>query len=113
MSLPFGRLSRLLLASALAGTVLPQAATADEAAATPRPQLLAVNSRGTATNESTDPNRMVFTFELYSLADGSRIGSAVDDVACSSTKPPPCAVVDAKTTFHLPDDFWLIQLDPE
>ena len=103
MFLPFGRRSRLLLAAALAAAALPQAATADEPPAAPRPELLAVNTRGTATNESTDPNRKVFTFELYSLADGSRIGSAVDDVACSSTKPPPCAVVDARTTFHLPD----------
>jgi|SRR5581483_3858132 len=99
---PSGRRSRLLLAAAIAAAVLPQAATAEPAPHSGA-ELLAVNSRGTATNQSTDPNRKVFTFELYSLADGARIGSAVDDVACSSTKPPPCAVVDARTTFHLPD----------
>jgi hypothetical protein len=103
MSLPFHPLTRLLLAACVAAVVLPDAARANGAAEDAAVRFLAVNSRGTAQNESADPNRKVFTFELYSLADGSRVGTAVDDVACSTTKPPPCAVVDARTTFHLPD----------
>ncbi len=44
--------------------------------------------------------RQKFTFPLYSLVDGSLVGNATDDVACSSSTPPPCAVVDAITTFR-------------
>ena len=103
MSLPSRPLTRLLLAVCVAAVILPGAARANGSTEGGAVRFLAVNSRGTAQNESTDPNRKVFTFELYSLADGSRVGTAVDDIACSSTKPPPCAVVDAKTTFHLPE----------
>jgi hypothetical protein len=34
------------------------------------------------------------------MVDGSLVGTATDDVACSSTNPPPCAVIDAITTFR-------------
>jgi hypothetical protein len=61
---------------------------------------IAVSTGGDAKNESTDPMRQRFTFPLYSLVDGSLVGSATDDVACSSSTPPPCAVVDAITNFR-------------
>lgn len=64
-------------------------------------QIIAVNTRGTADNESTDPQRVRYTFPLYSLTTGERIGTGVDDATCVTTTPPPCAVVDDIATFHL------------
>jgi hypothetical protein len=61
---------------------------------------IAVRTMGSARNESTDPLRQRFTFPLYSLTDGSLVGTATDDLACSQTVPPPCAVFDAITTFR-------------
>jgi hypothetical protein len=65
-------------------------------------QYIAVRTRGDAKDENQDPlgARHKFTFPLYSMVDGSLVGNATDDVACSSTTPPPCAVVDAITTFR-------------
>jgi hypothetical protein len=65
-------------------------------------QYIAVRTKGDAKDESKDPlsGRHQFTFPLYSMVDGSLVGTATDDVACSSTTPPPCAVVDAITTFR-------------
>ena len=65
-------------------------------------EIIAVNTRGTAKNESTDPSRVRYTFPLYSLTTGERLGTGVDDATCVSATPPPCAVVDDITTFHLP-----------
>lgn len=63
-------------------------------------QYIAVRTHGTAKNESIDPFRQKFTFPLYSLVDGSLVGNATDDVSCSQSTPPPCAVIDAITTFR-------------
>jgi hypothetical protein len=65
-------------------------------------QYIAVRTKGDAKDENQDPlgGRHKFTFPLYSMVDGSLVGSATDDVACSSTNPPPCAVIDAITTFR-------------
>jgi hypothetical protein len=65
-------------------------------------QMIAVNTRGTANNESTDPSRVTYTFPLYSLTTGERLGTGTDDATCVSTTPPPCAVVDDIATFRLP-----------
>jgi hypothetical protein len=73
--------------------------TASESATT---QYIAVRTKGDAKDENQDPlgARHKFTFPLYSMVDGSLVGTATDDVACSSTNPPPCAVIDAITTFR-------------
>jgi hypothetical protein len=84
--------------SPMTETSFPPAGTV--AAAAGPGDLIAVSTRGDAKNESTDPMRLKFTFPLYSLVDGSLVGNATDDVACSSSTPPPCAVVDAITTFR-------------
>ncbi len=78
----------------------PTRAAAAGASDTGTGTFIAVGTRGDAKNESTDPMRQKFTFPLYSLVDGSLVGNATDDVACSSSTPPPCAVVDAITTFR-------------
>jgi hypothetical protein len=78
----------------------PFRAASTVAAAAGPGDLIAVSTRGDAKNESTDPMRQKFTFPLYSLVDGSLVGNATDDVACSSSTPPPCAVIDAITTFR-------------
>lgn len=68
-----------------------------------RGDFIALRSRGPAQNVSSDPTRTVFEFNLQSMATGEQVGTATDDVFCSTKKPPPCAVFDAVTTFHLPD----------
>jgi hypothetical protein len=68
--------------------------------ATAASQYMPVRTMGSARNESTDPTRQRFTFPLYSMVDGSLVGNATDDLACSQTVPPPCAVFDAITTFR-------------
>ena len=104
--MPFTRLRLLLpwaLAAGVAGALLlPGLAPASPPAATGSPDVVAVNSRGTAKNVSDNPMRTVFEFDLYSLATGERIGTAHDDVFCSTSTPPPCQVFDAVTTFRLP-----------
>lgn len=64
-------------------------------------QYIPVHTMGTARNESTDPAVQTFTFPLYSMVDGSLVGTATDVLTCSQTVPPPCAVIDATTTFRL------------
>jgi hypothetical protein len=92
--------SVLVLAVIAAGAlVLPGVAPAGSEA----PKFMALNTRGTAKNISTDPMRTVYEFDVYSLATGERIGHANDSVFCSTKTPPPCQVFDAVTTFHLPD----------
>lgn len=97
------RLLLLLLALILGALILPVAAPADDAMAFRNGDFMALNTHGTATNTSKDPNRTVFSFDLYSLGTGQKVGTGVDDVFCSTEKPPPCAVFDAITMFHLPD----------
>jgi hypothetical protein len=98
--------ARLVLALTLAAVVvaggalvLPGVAPADSGGS----KFLALNTRGTAKNISTDPMRTVFEFDVFSLATGERVGHANDSVFCSTKTPPPCQVFDAVTTFHLPD----------
>jgi hypothetical protein len=83
--------------------VLPVAAPAGDTPAFRHGDFMAINTRGTASNTSSNSMRQVFVFDLFSLATGEKIGTAVDDVACSQTSLPPCQVFDAKTTFKLPD----------
>ena len=78
--------------------VLPALTAA--APATAASQYMPVRTMGSARNESSDPLRQKFTFPLYSMVDGSLVGNATDDRACSQTVPPPCAVFDAITTFR-------------
>jgi hypothetical protein len=70
------------------------------APATAASQYMPVRTMGSAKNESSDPLRQKFTFPLYSMVDGSLVGNATDDLACSQTVPPPCVVFDAVTTFR-------------
>ncbi|MGH8975816.1 MAG: hypothetical protein ACRD0C_21735 [Acidimicrobiia bacterium] len=92
-----------LLAVVAGALVLPTTAPAGDAPAFRHGDFMALNSRGKAPNTSSDPMRQVYEFDLYSLATGEKIGTAVDDIFCSTTTPPPCQVFDAKTTFKLPD----------
>lgn len=87
-----------LLAVLLAGSAPAVGGPGAQAA-----EMISVNMRGTAENVSTDPLRTVFEFDLYSLETGERIGTATDDAFCSTSTVPPCPVLDAKTTLHLPD----------
>ena len=87
-------------ASDALGTASRSAAASDQSA-TPA-EIIAVNTRGTAKNESTDPARVTYTFPLYSLTAGQQVGTGIDDATCISSTPPPCGVVDDIATFHLP-----------
>lgn len=92
---------RALSLAALAIVVGVAAAPRHAVSAAPS-QIIAVNTRGTAQNELTDPSRVRYTFPLYSLTTGERIGTGIDDATCITSTPPPCAVVDDIATFHLP-----------
>ncbi|MGH9035431.1 MAG: hypothetical protein ACRD0O_06675, partial [Acidimicrobiia bacterium] len=83
--------------------VLPVTAPAEDPPAFRHGNFMALNSRGTAPNTSADSMRTVYEFDLFSLATGERVGTATDDIFCSTTTPPPCQVFDARTTFRLPD----------
>jgi hypothetical protein len=91
------RVRLLPLAVVVGAFAFPLSAPAED-----RGDVLALNSRGLSKNMSSSPNRTVYEFELYDLATGERTGSVHDDIFCSTTTPPPCAVFDALTTFRLP-----------
>lgn len=107
---------RVLLVVGLVAACVAAVAAVGVASAAPAPagpEILTVNMRGTSPNVSTDPTRMVFQFELYSVTTGRQIGTATDDVACKATRSggespldadqlPGCPLFDAITTFHLP-----------
>lgn len=97
-----------MLTAVVAGAlVVPALAPAAETPTFRTDKFMALNTRGpnggTAKNTSTDPMRTVFEFDVFSLATGEQIGTATDDIFCSTKTPPPCQVFDAVTTFHLPD----------
>ncbi len=91
------------VALVLGALVLPPMAPAGDPPPFRHGDFMALNSRGKSPNVSSDSMRTVYNFDLYSLATGERIGTATDDVFCSTATPPPCQVFDAKTTFRLPD----------
>ena len=96
----FPRLALALFAAVLTGALaLPGPAVPAEGGG----DFIAVNTRGKAKNVSDDPNRTVFELDMFSLATGEKIGTARDDVFCSTQTPPPCQVFDAITTFRFPD----------
>ncbi len=99
----FRALPVALLAVVAGALVVPTAAPAGDAPPFKHGDFMALNSRGKAPNTSSDSMRQVYEFDLYSLATGEKIGTAVDDIFCSTATPPPCQVFDAKTTFKLPD----------
>lgn len=84
------------IASAQLLELTPEQLTSETAPDTIPGNFIAVNVRGTGTNESTDPMRMGFTTHLFSLATGHLIGTATDEIEGA----PP--VVVATTTFRLP-----------
>ena len=92
------RLALALLAVVAGASVLPGSAAPAEGG-----NFIAVNTRGQAKNVSDNPNRTVFELDMFSLATGEKIGTARDDVFCSTQTPPPCQVFDAITTFRFPD----------
>jgi hypothetical protein len=78
---------------------LPPVITPSPAAADEPVDVIAVNSKGTANNESKDQSRTVYTFPMYSLATGAEIGTITDDVGLTSTP----GVVDVITTYRFKD----------
>lgn len=101
------RLIPVTLVTLVLGIAVSPIASADGRGSTASPmtaaaagRYIAVRTLGTARNESSDPLRQRFTFPLSSLVDGSVVGTATDDIACSQSTPPPCAVIDAITTFR-------------
>ncbi len=88
---------------ALMGTASGLGRASVSAGNAPPRDSIALNSRGTAHDESADPVRFVYTLPLYSLVTGRQIGTAVDEATCVSSTPPPCAVVDDTQTFHMPE----------
>lgn len=71
-------------------------------AASDVPDFVAVNPRGVAHNESSDPAHLVFTVDMFSLPGGERVGTLTDVITCSAAGPPPCLVFDIVTTYRIP-----------
>ena len=86
-------------AAAPSGTPRAAASSGTPRAPGSGPMILAVNSRGTAQNESSDPARTKFTFPMYDLATGEEIGTITDDVGGT----PVPGVVDVITTYRFTD----------
>lgn len=84
------------VASAQLLELTPEQLASETAPDTTPGNFIAVNVRGTALNESTDPTRLNFTTDLFSLATGQLIGTATDEIEGA----PPLVV--ATTTFRLP-----------
>jgi hypothetical protein len=72
------------------------------AAAEPVPDFVALNPRGSGINQSTDPTKLIYTADLFSLTTGQLIGNFTDVITCASASIPPCAAFDVETTYRLP-----------
>ena len=86
-------------AAAAAVLLVPPSLAPSPAAADEPVDMIAVNSKGTANNESKDQSRTVYTFPMYSLATGAQIGTITDDVGLTPTP----GVVDVITTYRFKD----------
>ena len=85
---------------ALASKPAPRAASCSPVAGVPsRPDMLALNFRGTGRPELMAPDRFVSTVDLYSLATGERVGTATNDFAFTAHP----FVADHVITFRLPE----------
>ncbi len=91
------RWSIVLVAPVLGATVLLGSAHAGPDAG--RRELIALNVRGTSANESTNPTRLVWTVDVYSLTAGERIGTATHEVTPTATP----GMLDRTITFRIPD----------
>jgi len=58
--------------------------------------------RSQGVNESKDPTRFLVNTPLFSLSDGSQIGTVTDSFTCGAG-PPPCQVLDGTATLQYPD----------
>jgi hypothetical protein len=72
-------------------------APAASAGVVPASDLMALNLRGTAQREETQPERFQYTTDLYSLATGERIGTGTHSVVAAGP-----LVFDVTDTFRLP-----------
>ena len=81
----------------LAGTgVLPVGAEAPAAG-----EVIALHVSGMANSEPTVPGHLAYTVDVFDIKTGERLGSLHDEITCSSTTPPPCAVFDVVTTLRV------------
>ncbi len=94
-----------LLATALVAALLLSPASpirlvaaAASAGVVPASDRMALNLRGTAQREETQPERFQYTTDLYSLATGERIGTGTHSVV-----PAGPLVYDVTDTFRLPN----------
>lgn len=58
--------------------------------------------RSEGINESSDPTKYVVKTKVFSLSDGSQIGSVVDRFTCGAG-PAPCQVLDGTATITYPE----------
>jgi hypothetical protein len=45
---------------------------------------------------------MTWTLDLISLTTGEKVGTLDDRATCSTSQPPPCAVLEVTSTYNLP-----------
>jgi hypothetical protein len=65
------------------------------------PDFIAVNEHGASPVYQSD-GAMTWTLDLISLTTGEKVGTLDDRATCSTSQPPPCAVLEVITTYHLP-----------
>jgi hypothetical protein len=61
-------------------------------------------------DESTDPTRFHINTPLFSLSDGSQIGTVTDSFTCAAG-PPPCLVIDLTAILRYPDGEVTVRTD--
>ncbi|MDQ3946277.1 MAG: hypothetical protein M3357_14210, partial [Actinomycetota bacterium] len=64
-------------------------------------EVIAMHVAGTAASEPTEPGRVAYTVGVFNITTGEQLGTLHDEIACSSTAPPPCLVFDVVTTLRL------------
>jgi hypothetical protein len=70
-------------------------------AATPEPDFVSVNPRGSTAVER-DGDAFIWTTDLFSLTTLEKIGSFTDRATCATSTPPPCLVYAITTTYRVP-----------
>ncbi len=63
--------------------------------------VIALHVSGGAASEPTDAGKVAYTVDVFDIKTGARLGSLHDEITCSSTTPPPCAVFDVVTTLRV------------
>lgn len=91
------RRSALMLSAPVLGVALRVGSPPAESVGEGR-EVIFVNVRGTGPRAPSEPGRLAWTVDVYSMATGEKIGTATHDIAFRTP-----GFEDRVITFHLPD----------